>query len=433
MLPIIPLKDISPDNLSTLFFRFGDDFSTIMTETVAPIVRDVKLRGDAAVRDYSEKFDKFRPEALIASDAEIEQGYRETPKEVIASIEAAAANIREFHEKQLPGDFSYTRGDGSTLGLCSHPLDAAAVYVPGGKAAYPSTVLMGIIPAQIAGVPQITLISPPRDGGRVSAAVAAACRVLGVQTVLKAGGAHGIAAAGLGTESVPKSDLIVGPGNIYVTAAKSYLFSLGVIQIDSLAGPSEVLIIADHCADPKWLAWDLLSQAEHEENAEAVLLTDSEELAHAVREHIVEDIESGRGRSEIKRKSITAHARIILTKNIDEAVEFSNRYAPEHMQMMVSDPMPYLPRIRNVGSLFLGYHAPVAAGDYFSGTNHVLPTGGAARFSSGLSVETFRRRMTWQRLSEEGLRAAEPHISVLSDSEGFGDKHGGSVRIRFSC
>jgi histidinol dehydrogenase len=254
-----------------------------------------------------------------------------------------------------------------------------------------------------------------------------------VKTVLKAGGAHGIAAAGLGTESVPKSDLIVGPGNIYVTAAKSYLFSLGVIQIDSLAGPSEVLIIADRCADAKWLAWDLLSQAEHEENAEAVLLTDSTDLAHAVREHIVEDIESGRGRSEIKRKSITSHARIILTKNIDEAVEFSNRYAPEHMQMMVADPMPYLPRIRNVGSLFLGYHAPVAAGDYFSGTNHVLPTGGAARFSSGLSVETFRRRMTWQRLSEEGLRAAEPHITVLSDSEGFGDKHGGSVRIRFCC
>jgi histidinol dehydrogenase len=255
--------------------------------------------------------------------------------------------------------------------------------------------------------------------------------MLGICRVVKSGGAQGIAAAGFGTESVVKSDIIVGPGNIYVTAAKTYLFSLGVVQIDSMAGPSEVLIIADESATPRWAAWDLLSQAEHEEMAATLLVTTSEHLALRVREEIVRDIESGAGRSAIKGKSIAERGLILIAEDLDEAIDFSNSYAPEHMEFMVKNPMEYLPRIKNVGSLFLGTHSPVAAGDYFSGTNHILPTGGAARFSSGISVDTFLRRTTYQHLSEEALQRARGPINIMSRVEGFEEKHGGSVEIRF--
>jgi histidinol dehydrogenase len=290
---------------------------------------------------------------------------------------------------------------------------------------------MGVIPAKIAGVEKITLITPPDKDGRLPEIIGAVCSMVGVDTVIKSGGAQGIAAAGFGTESVQKSEIIVGPGNIYVTAAKTYLFSMGVIQIDSLAGPSEVLIIADARANPKWVAWDLLSQAEHEERAMAILITTSRDLAESVRDEIDKDLKSGGGRHDIKKASIEKNGLILLVDDIGAAIDFSNRFGPEHMEFMVENPMEYLGRIRNVGSLFLGDYAPVAVGDYFSGTNHILPTGGAARFSSGTSVETFMRRMTYQLLSREALAKAREPVNEMSRAEGFEDKHGGSVNVRF--
>jgi histidinol dehydrogenase len=431
MIPIKQLKNLAPDELDRLFNRFGEDFSSLMIETVIPIVSDVKNNGDDAVKKYTKKFDKVDLASLMASEKEFDAARGRVDAGVLGAFLEARRNIEEFHSRQKREMLSYTRSDGTTLGMIHHAVDSAAIYVPGGKAAYPSSVLMGVIPAKIAGVKEITVITPPTKEGSVNDMVLALCRELGVTRVLKSGGAQGIAAAGLGTESVKKADLIVGPGNIYVTAAKTYLFSLGLIQIDSMAGPSEVLIIADDKANPRWVAWDLLSQAEHEEMALAVLVTTSEKLAKEVNEHIEEDLASGRGRSDIKKKAIAKGGTILLVDSIDEAIEFSNAYGPEHMEFMVENPMEYLSRIRNVGSLFMGSHAPVAVGDYYSGTNHVLPTGGAARFSSGISVDTFMRRTTFQHLTEGALEKARKPVMTMSSAEGFGDKHGGSVEVRF--
>ena len=431
MIPIKRLKDLGEAELKKLLFRFGEDFSAVMINTVVPIVNAVKARGDEAVKEYTRRFDGVDLSGLLASEEEIERGYRNTPKEVLRAFDEARGNIEEYHRHQTRDAYLYSREDGTTLGMLYQSVESAAIYVPGGKASYPSSVLMGVIPAQIAGCRNITVVTPPDKSGSVSNAILAVCRLLGVRTVLKSGGAQGIAAAGFGTESVPKADIIVGPGNIYVTAAKTYLFSLGVVQIDSMAGPSEVLIIADDKAPADWVACDLLSQAEHEEMAMAVLVTPSEELARRVAGEITRDIESSSGRHEIKKTAITRNSLILLVDSLDEAIDFNNRFAPEHMEFMVENPLEYLTRIRNVGSLFLGNHAPVAVGDYYSGTNHVLPTGGAARFSSGLSVETFQKRTTFQFLTEGALQKALGPVETMSSVEGFDDKHGGSLRIRF--
>lgn len=431
MIAMKRLRDLGEKERCALFNRFGDDFSSVMMNTVVPIAGDVRKNGDAAVKKYTEKFDGIRLSSVIVSKEEIDDAFRTTPADILDAFRKAKDNIEEFHARQKREDIRYTRQDGTSLGVLYQPIERVALYVPGGKASYPSTVLMGAIPAIIAGSREITVVTPPDKTGNVPGVILAVCEMLGISRVVKSGGAQGIAAAGFGTESVVKSDIIVGPGNIYVTAAKAYLFSLGVVQIDSMAGPSEVLIIADESASPHWAAWDLLSQAEHEEMAAALLVTTSEKLALRVREEIVRDIESGAGRSAIKRKSITERGLILIAEDLDEAIGFSNSYAPEHMEFMVKNPMEYLPRIKNVGSLFLGIHSPVAAGDYFSGTNHILPTGGAARFSSGVSVDTFIRRTTYQNLSKEALLRARGPINIMARVEGFEDKHGGSVEIRF--
>ncbi|MBN1500258.1 MAG: histidinol dehydrogenase [Spirochaetes bacterium] len=431
MISIQNLKNVSEKELQKQFFRFGDDFTDIMTNTAIPIATDVKKNGDDAVKKYTEKFDKIKLDSVIAAKDEIKNGYDVTSAELIASFSKAIENIKEFHYHQKKENISYTRYNYGNFGLIYQPIENAGIYVPGGKAAYPSSVMMGVIPAQIAGVRNITLITPPGSDGRVNNSVCAVCHLLGVENIIKSGGAQGIAAAAFGTETVKKCNIIVGPGNIFVTAAKSYLFSLGIIQIDSLAGPSETVIIADKDANPKWIAYDLLSQAEHEENAAAVLLTDNAQTAELVSEEIQKDLNSGCGRHDIKMKVVQNNLKIYITDSIEEAVDFSNKYAPEHMQMMVANPEKYLSEIKNVGSLFLGYFSPVAVGDYFSGTNHILPTGGAARFSSGLSVDTFLRRTTYQMLTEEGLKQSVKPVSIMSKAEGFEDKHGGSVKIRF--
>lgn len=431
MIPIKNLKDLTQQERDRLFNRFGDDFTAIMIDTVVPIVKDVQREGDEAVKRYTERFDRVKLGAVMADPAELEAGWQATPAAVRDAFAAARDNIVEFHARQKREDIRYERPDGAVLGVKHEPIESAAIYVPGGKASYPSSVLMGVIPAQIAGVRDITLVTPPDRDGRVPAPVGAMCRMLGVANVLKSGGAQGIAAAGFGTQTVPRSEIIVGPGNIYVTAAKTYLFSLGVVQIDSMAGPSEVLIVADGRANPRWVAWDLLSQAEHDEMAIAVLVTTSRELAEAVNAQVREDIESGRGRHAIKKTSVERSAVILVTETLDEAFVFANQYGPEHMEVMVENALDHLPKIRNVGSLFLGDYAPVAVGDYFSGTNHILPTGGAARFSSGTSVESFMRRTTFQYLTRASLERARGPVETMARVEGFDDKHGGSVAVRF--
>ena len=431
MIKIKKLKDLNEKELSGLFNRYGSDFSSLLTDTVIPIVNDVKKNGDSAVKKYTSKFDKVKIDKLTVTTDEIEAGYKRTGKDIIDAFMLAKENIEEFHGRQKRDMIRYSRPDGTNLGLMYQPIERAAIYVPGGKASYPSSVLMGAIPAQIAGTKDITIITPPFKTGNISDMILAVCKILGITKIYKSGGAHGIAAAGFGTESISKADIIVGPGNIYVTAAKSYLFSLGAVQIDSMAGPSEVLIIAESDANPKWVAFDLLSQAEHEENAVPILVTTSKELAENVKNEIIKDIKNGKGRAKIKEESVSKNGLILLVESIEDAIKFSNSYGPEHMEFMVKNPMDYLPRIRNAGSLFLGEYSPVAVGDYFSGTNHVLPTGGAARFSSGLSVETFLRRTTFQMLTRDSLKKAAGPVNIMSEAEGFGDKHGGSVNVRF--
>lgn len=431
MIAIKKLKDLSPQERNGLLNRFGDDFTDVMLNVVIPIVNDVKKRGDEAVFAYTEKFDKVSMTSLLATPQEIDAAYERTPAGVREAFMAAKANIEEFHRRQLHDDIRYARPDGTTLGVKYHAINRAAMYVPGGKASYPSSVLMGVIPAQTAGCREISVITPPDKNGSVADGILAVCKILGITRVIKAGGAQGIAAAAFGTRTVPKADIIVGPGNVFVTAAKTYLFSLGIIQIDSMAGPSEVLVVADDTADPRWVAFDLLSQAEHEEMAIAVLVTPSERLAKSVAAEIDKDLASGCGRHRIKETSIARSGLILLVDDLEEAVAFSNEYAPEHMEMIVADPLSWVPRIENVGSLFLGTHAPVAVGDYYSGTNHILPTGGACRFSSGTAVETFLRRTTYQHLTPDALAKAREAVNIMSKIEGFDDKHGGSVNVRF--
>ena len=431
MIPITHYNDLTPEKLDRLYNRFGDDFSSIMINTVIPIVNDVKQKGDEAVIGYTKKFDGVTLSSILASEQEIETAWNNTPPHILDAFRKAQENIQEYHLHQKQDNYIYTREDGITLGMTFDAIESAGIYVPGGKASYPSSVLMGVIPAQIAGVKNITVITPPDKTGNIPEITLAVCRLLGVTQVLKSGGAQGIAAAGFGTETIAKSDIIVGPGNIFVTAAKTYLFSLGVIQIDSMAGPSEVLIIADEHANPEWVAYDLLSQAEHEEMAMAVLVTTSQSLAEKVREVINKDIEKGGGRHEIKKASLKNSGIIIIVDSMDAAIDFNNRFGPEHMEFIVENPLEYLTRIKNVGSLFLGAYAPVAVGDYYSGTNHILPTGGAARFSSGVSVDTFMRHTSFQYLTEKSLGEARNSVVSMAGMEGFDDMHGGSVEIRF--
>ncbi len=431
MLEIKNLRDLTKEELQNHFFRFGDDFTDIMTNIVKPIVTDVQKSGDAAVKKYTEKFDNIKLDSIMVSKDEITSGFKNTPPELILAFKKAISNIQEFHSHQIRENIHYSKYNFGQFGVNYQPIENAGIYVPGGKAAYPSSVMMGVIPAQIAGVKNISIITPPSKDGKINNAVCAVCHLLGIENIIKSGGAHGIAAAAFGTESVHKCNIIVGPGNVYVTAAKSYLFSMGIIQIDSLAGPSETIVIADKNVNPKWAAFDLLSQAEHEENALAIFLTNDAKTADNVRTEILNDLDAKRGRHEIKMKSVSNHLKIYVAGTIEDAVTFSNNYAPEHMQMMVENADKFLPLIKNVGSLFLGYYSPVAVGDYFSGTNHILPTGGAARFSSGLSVDTFLRRMTYQNLTHEGLIQSKDSVIIMSRSEGFEDKHGGSVKIRF--
>lgn len=430
-LPVEKLGSLTDPAALKIFERGREETGTILEETVLPIIRDVEKRGDAALRDYTEKFDGPRLDALLVTSEEFDAAEDQVEPELKAAFKEAWQNIHDFHKAVAPRDASHRQQE-NEMGLVHRPVDSCAIYVPGGKALYPSTVLMGTVPAQIAGVKNIILITPPRPDGTIAPVVLWCARLAGVTKILKAGGAQAMAAVAFGTDSVEPVDLVVGPGNIFVTLAKTWLAGAGYFGLDSPAGPSEVVIIADDSARPDWVAADLLAQAEHDEKATSILLTNSRDLAEQTRAAVYKGIQEKTGRGSIKWGSIRDNGHIFLVEDLDLAYAFSNRFAPEHLEIMMNDPQRELDKITAAGSVFLGHHAPVAVGDYYSGPNHVLPTGGAGRFHSGLSVASFMKRITWQHISPAGLKKSVEPIRRMSLAEGLYEEHGQSVEIRFS-
>lgn len=431
--------DLNPTELQQLFARSGLDLSQVREQVIQPLARQFRENAAQALQQAIQKFEGTLPEQLVLGPNELEAAYErviETQKEVIDAFELAATNIRQFHEAQKQKGFS-SEIAGNTLGVNFVPFDRVALYVPGGKALYPSTVLMGVLPARIAGVQDITLLTPPvPETRRVADVVLAMAHIAGATRVLQAGGAQAIFAAAYGIDAIGLNpvDFIYGPGNIYVSAAKIHVAGENLCGIDSFAGPSEVVIIADDSANARYVAHDLMAQAEHDENAQAILLTTSPELAEATEKEITASLDKrseDEKRRQITLESIRRNGRVIIVSGLDEAMAISNRYAPEHLEIQTRENDRLLSLVRAAGSVFIGDYAPVAAGDYYSGTNHILPTAGGARFTSGVSVYTFYRRITWQKLTAEGLRRGKDAIAVMSEAEGLFAEHGYSVLTRF--
>ena len=393
---------------------------------VAPIIADVRSRGDQALRDYTRKFDGVDIDSIEVPRSEIEAAFNASDPGFIRVLEKAAANIRSYHSRQKRESFVISEDKGIVLGQKIVPVAVAGIYVPGGTAAYPSTVLMDTIPAKIAGVGQVVMVTPPGRDGRISQAVLAAARVAGVDRVFRVGGAQAVAALAYGTQSIPKADKIVGPGNIFVAEAKKQVS--GVVSIDMIAGPSEILIIADGASDPRVVAADMLSQAEHDRNASAVLVTDSRALADKVAKELETQL-SVLPRQEIARASIETNGKIIIASSIEQAIEISDRIAPEHLEVCVDNPFDYLDSIRNAGSVFLGRSCPEALGDYLAGPNHTLPTSGTARFSSPLSVDDFIKKYQFTYYTPQALSAVADDIALFARREGL-EAHARSALVR---
>ena len=394
---------------------------------VSEIIDKVRREGDEALYYYLEKFDKVRPETLRVSAEEIEAAVAKTDPKFVEVLEAAAENIREFHEKQKNSGFRIEKSNGVVIGQKVIPVERAGLYVPGGTAAYPSTVLMDAIPAKIAGCERVVMVTPPSRDGSVNPAILVAAKVAGVDEIYKVGGAQAIAALAYGTESIPKVDKIVGPGNAYVAEAKKQVF--GVVSIDMIAGPSEILVVADAKNRAKDIAADLLSQAEHDKMASAVLVTDSYDFALAVSDELERQIPLLE-RSEIARASIDDNGKIFVTDSIDEAIRVANRIAPEHLELCLDEPFKYLDGIKHAGSVFLGRYCPEALGDYFAGTNHTLPTSGTARFSSPLSVDDFVKKTQYIYYDKEALGEVARDVELFATREGL-TAHAKSAVIRF--
>ena len=393
---------------------------------VEEIIANVRAGGDKAVLEYNLKFDKADLETLLVSDAEIGEAFAAVAPEFLSILEQAAENIRAFHSKQVRNSFVIADRPGIVLGQKVTPIEKVGVYVPGGTAAYPSTVLMDTIPAKIAGCPQICMVTPPGKDGKINPVILAAAKIAGVDKIFKVGGAQAVAALAYGTESIPKVDKIVGPGNAFVAEAKKQVF--GLVSIDMIAGPSEILVIADGKSNPTHVAADLLSQAEHDKLASAVLVTDSEELAQAVAEEIEKQLPL-LPREEIARASIDNNGKIIVAENLMQGIEISNEIAPEHLELMVDDPFAYLDAVKNAGSIFMGRNCPEALGDYFAGPNHTLPTSGTARFSSPLSVDDFVKKSQFTYYTADALSAVAESIDYFANREGL-QAHGRSAMIR---
>ena len=393
---------------------------------VADILSNVRENGDRAVLAYCAKFDKAELDTLEVSKQEIAEAMDAVEPDFLEILKEAAENIRAFHSRQVRSSFLLTDKPGVVLGQKVTPIEKVGVYVPGGTAAYPSTVLMDTIPAKIAGCPQIVMVTPPGRDGKINPAILAAASIAGVDRIFKVGGAQAIAALAYGTESVPRVDKIVGPGNAFVAEAKKQVF--GMVSIDMIAGPSEILVIADGNSNPAHVAADLLSQAEHDKLASAVLVTDSRELAFAVRDELERQLPR-LPREEIARASIESNGKIIVAENLMQGIEIANEIAPEHLELMVDDPFAYLDAVRNAGSIFMGRSCPEALGDYFAGPNHTLPTSGTARFSSPLSVDDFVKKSQFSYYTSEALAAVADKIAAFAEKEGL-QAHGRSVTIR---
>ena len=395
-------------------------------EVVADIIDNVRKNGDRALFEYCRKFDKADLDTLAVSEKELDDAMDAVSPELIEIMKQAAANIRKFHEKQVRQSFIINDCDGIVMGQKVIPVDRAGLYVPGGTAAYPSTVLMDSIPAKIAGVKEVVITTPPNAEGKINPVILAAAKIAGVDKIFKVGGAQAIAALAYGTESVPRVDKIVGPGNAFVAEAKKQVF--GKVSIDMIAGPSEILIVADGKSDPRVAAADLLSQAEHDKLASAVLVTDSYELAVKVSEELEKQIPELL-RADIARASIDNNGKIIVADTIDAAIGIANEIAPEHLELCVDQPFDYLDKIRHAGSIFMGRNCPEALGDYFAGPNHTLPTGGTAKFSSPLSVDDFVKKTQYTYYTRDALKKAAPKVEKFAKAEGL-TAHAKSAVIR---
>lgn len=398
-----------------------------VTQAVRAIIGGVKAGGDAALMEYTERFDKVTLKSLEISAEQVGKAYDETPDEIRNALENAAANIRAFHECQKQQSYIITRDDGVLMGQRIRGLSRVGIYVPGGRAAYPSSVLMNAIPAKVAGVGEIIMVTPPGKNGSVDRNILAAAKIAGVNRIFAIGGAQSVAALAFGTETVPKVDKIVGPGNIFVATAKRLVF--GEVDIDMIAGPSEILVIADDTAEPSFLAADLMSQAEHDPMASATLLTTSKQVAERTIAEIGRQV-GALSRAEIINESLQSFGAAIVFKTVEECIAAANRISPEHLELMVNNPMELLGRIDNAGSVFLGRYAPEPLGDYFAGPNHVLPTGGTARFFSPLSVDSFIKKSSYIYYTKEALQKGRDDIVTLAEAEGL-TAHANSIKVRF--
>ena len=404
---------------------FGEDLTA--AQIVDRIVGEVRRDGDAAVIKYTKLIDRteFTPEEFLVTEAEYEAAYEEADPEVVASLKKAAENVRQYHQEQKPNSWMTYRDHGSILGQSVIPLDRVGIYVPGGTAAYPSSVIMNAMPAVVAGVREIIMMVPPKNG-KINPYVLVAAKEAGVSKIFKIGGAQAIAAMAFGTETIPRVDKITGPGNIFVTLAKKAVY--GHCDIDMLAGPSEILIVADKTADPAYTAADMLSQAEHDMLASSIVITDSAELAGKVAEEAEKQLQK-LPREEITRASLDRNGLIIVTEDIMQAVELANVSAPEHMEILTEQPFQLLPYVRHAGAAFLGAYSPEPLGDYFAGPNHVLPTGGTARYYSVLNVETFMKRTSIISYTQAQLDAVSDDVIRLAEAEGL-QAHANAVRLR---
>ena len=422
---MIPILREADTDRAKIFAR--EDPVDSVAEPVRAILADVKAHGDAALKKYTQEFDGVEIATVEVGAGALEEGFRAADPTLVDILYRAAERIAAFHQHQVRNSFLVNDEEGILMGQKVVPLARVGLYVPGGTAAYPSSVLMNAIPAKLAGVKELCMVTPPGKDGKTPPNILAAARVCGVDRVFRVGGAQAVAALAYGTESVPKVDKIVGPGNQFVAEAKKQVF--GQVGIDMVAGPSEILVIADGACNPQIVAADLLSQAEHDKNASAVLVTDSEDLALAVQGAIEEQLPKLK-RQEIARASIDRNGKIIVAQSLDTAVDIANEIAPEHLEVCVDQPFDYLDRIRNAGSIFLGRNCPEALGDYFAGPNHTLPTSGTARFSSPLSVDDFVKKMQYTYYTKPALEKAQFSVSTFAKKEGL-TGHARSVDIRF--
>lgn len=426
---IVKLTDETKNNLLESLLKRSPNSYSQYEKTVNDIIEDVRTRKDEAIFEYTMKFDKCEMSAdrIRVTKEEIQEAYEQLEDDFVATMKHSAENIRKFHQKQLHNSWIVPEDDGSILGQKITPISISGVYVPGGKAAYPSSVLMNVIPAKVAGVSRIIMTTPPSADGKVNPGTLVAADIAGVDEIYKVGGAQAIAAMAFGTQSIPKVDKITGPGNIFVALAKKVCF--GYVSIDSIAGPSEILVLADETANPRFVAADLLSQAEHDEMASAILITTSEELAQQVSRE-VDAFTNVLSRKEIICKSLENYGYIFVAENMEQAIDAVNEIASEHLEILTKSPYEVMTKVKNAGAIFLGEYSSEPLGDYFAGPNHILPTNGTARFFSPLNVDDFLKKTSIISYSKDALQAVHKEIELFAEKEGL-TAHANSIKVRF--